>query len=304
MSSPADLRDDVARRTLDAGWAVVDQDGTTSFRWYAAGTGGDLELRSVLASAVEEAGVRDRVVAVLGETTGADPAARWRRPSSGAAGSVPATVVLDRHRRGRHHDDADRIHAVVAAGQLTLFIFLTSLTGASYLFTTRQLGVTRRMRAGPVPIPAIVTGEALGRFLVALLQAGIVLLRQHAALRRGLGIAGRGRPAVRRHVAGRNRRRDAAGDTGPQRAAGGRDRHVAESGARRARRVDAAAGVLPRDLRSVAFVTPHAWMNDALWQLLVDGAGLAEVWPSIAVLTTAGAVLLTAASLTLARSLR
>jgi ABC-2 type transport system permease protein len=60
----------------------------------------------------------------------------------------------------------------------------------------------------------------------------------------------------------------------------------------------------PENLRSVAFLTPHAWMNDALWRVLVDGAGLTEGWPAIAVLTTAGVVLLTAASATLARSLR
>lgn len=302
VSSPEDLRDDVARRTLDAGWAVVDTEGTTSFRWYAAGTGGDLELRSVLASAVEEAGVRDRVVAVLGETTGADPA-QVAATVENAAGSVPATVVSTAT-VGDTTTTPIGIQAVVAAGQLTLFIFLTSLTGASYLLTTRQLGVTRRMRAGPVPIPAIVAGEALGRFLIALLQAGIVFFGSMLLF----GVDWRspvsvGLLCVAMSLVG----------TGAAMLLGtlGRSEQQVGAIAILLSLVLAALGgsmqpleFFPEDLRSVAFLTPHAWMNDALWRVLVDGAGLTEVWPAIAVLTTAGVVLLTAASVTLARSLR
>ena len=39
---------------------------------------------------------------------------------------------------------------------------------------------------------------------------------------------------------------------------------------------------------TIAFITPHAWMNDALWRILVDGAGLADVWQALLVLTAAG----------------
>ena len=60
----------------------------------------------------------------------------------------------------------------------------------------------------------------------------------------------------------------------------------------------------PDALRRIAFVTPHAWMNDALWRILVDGEGFAQIWPSVAVLAGAGIVLLAAASTALARSLR
>ena len=221
----------------------------------------------------------------------------------GAAGMVaPITVAVSA--TGESGDTPATIRSVLAAGQLTLFIFLTSLTGAGYLLSTRQLGVTRRVRAGPVTIPAIVTGEALGRFLVALLQAGIVLFGSMLLFGVDWGAPRRGGAAVRRHVAGRRRRGDAPGNRGPQRAAGGGHRAAAQPGAGGAGGIDAAAGVLPRRPARVAFVTPHAWMNDALWRILVDGDGLAQVWRSIAVLMTLGAVLLAAASVTLARSLR
>lgn len=45
-------------------------------------------------------------------------------------------------------------------------------------------------------------------------------------------------------------------------------------------------------------------MNDALWRILVDGAGLAEVWPTVAVLFAEGVVMVGVASLALGRSLR
>ncbi|MDH4280987.1 MAG: ABC transporter permease, partial [Acidimicrobiia bacterium] len=60
----------------------------------------------------------------------------------------------------------------------------------------------------------------------------------------------------------------------------------------------------PDGLRRIAFVTPHAWMNDALGRILVDGEGFGQIWPSLAVLAAAGAVLLAIASLALARTLR
>jgi ABC-2 type transport system permease protein len=57
-----------------------------------------------------------------------------------------------------------------AQGQLVLFMFLTSMTAATQLILTRQLGVSRRMVASPVRISTILVGETLGRFGVAMLQ--------------------------------------------------------------------------------------------------------------------------------------
>ena len=57
-----------------------------------------------------------------------------------------------------------------AQGQLVLFIFLTSLTGSAQLILSRQLGVSRRMLSTPTPLPAILLGEAIGRFGVAMFQ--------------------------------------------------------------------------------------------------------------------------------------
>lgn len=58
-----------------------------------------------------------------------------------------------------------------ASTQLILFMFLTSMTNAGRLVYTRQIGVSRRMLSTPTSVGTIVAGEALGRYLVAMLQA-------------------------------------------------------------------------------------------------------------------------------------
>ena len=301
VDSSSALRDDVARRSLDVGWVAEEVDGVTTFRWLSPGTGDGMELRTVFAAAVEEAGVRARVVSVVASSTGNDRAAAEAAVDA-AADQTPATEVdVVQTSAG---DEASSIRAVLAAGQLSLFIFLTSLNGAVYLLTTRQLGVTRRMRAGPAPIAAIVAGEALARFLVALLQAGIVFFgsmllfgvdwRAPGAvglLCVGMALVGTG-AAMLLGTLGRN------------------EQQVFAIGLLLSLALGALGGSMqpleffPDTLRQIAFGTPHAWMNDAMWRILVDGDGLAQVWPAVVVLVGAGAVLLTAASAALARSLR
>ena len=57
-----------------------------------------------------------------------------------------------------------------AAQQLVLFVFLTAFAGGSALILTRQLGISQRMLSTPTSTWTIVTGEAGGRFGVALTQ--------------------------------------------------------------------------------------------------------------------------------------
>jgi ABC-2 type transport system permease protein len=63
-----------------------------------------------------------------------------------------------------------------AQSQLVLFMFLTSMTAATQLILTRQLGVSRRMVASPVRISTILVGETLGRFSVAMVQGLFIVL--------------------------------------------------------------------------------------------------------------------------------
>ena len=298
----ATLRDDVARRTLDFGWVVGERSGVRTYAWYTPGAGDGLELRTVLTSAVQETGVREQVVTAVADAAGVDASAAGRAVAE-AESVVPATTVTVTD-LGEDADLAASIRGVLAAGELSLFIFLTSLTGAGYLLTTRQLGVTRRMRAAPVSVSAIVAGEALGRFLVAMIQAGIVFFgsmllfgvdwRAPAAvglLCVAMSLVGTG-AAMLLGTLGRNEQQVLAVGLllGLVLAALGGSMQPLE--------------FFPSTMRTIAFITPHAWMNDALWRILVDGAGLADVWQALLVLTVAGLALLAAASAMLARTLR
>lgn len=59
---------------------------------------------------------------------------------------------------------------IYAQGMLVLFIFMTTLAGASNLVQTRTLGVAKRMYSTPTPVSAFLGGEALGRMSIALIQ--------------------------------------------------------------------------------------------------------------------------------------
>ena len=302
LGSPSALRDDVARRSLDVGWLAQDSGGVTTFRWFSPGAGDGLELRTVFTSAVQEAGVHARVVSVVASRTGRDRAAAQAAVDQAAAATPATTVAVVQ--TGDPGRQASSIRSVLAAGELSLFIFLTSLNGAVYLLTTRRLGVTRRMRAGPVSVRSIVAGEALARFLVALLQAGIVFFGSMLLFGVNWRAPGAvGLLCVAMSLVG----------TGAAMLLGtlGRSEQQVFAVGLLLSLVLAALGgsmqplqFFPDTLRTIAFATPHAWMNDAMWKILVDGSGLAQVWPSIAVLGAAGLALLGIASATLARTLR
>lgn len=302
VDSPSDLRDDVARRTLDVGWVTEQQDGVTSYRWFSPGAGGGSELRTVFASAVEEVGVHQRVVSVVAATSGAGREEADAAVTAAAQATTPTAVDVEAV--GGDGSTAAGIQAVLAAGELSLFIFLTSLNGAAYLLSTRRLGVTRRMRAGPVPVPAIVAGEALARFTVAILQAAIVFFGSMLLF----GVDWRAPGAVWALCVGM-----ALVGTGGAMLLGtlGRSEQQVFAAGLLLSLVLAALGgsmqpleFFPDTLRRIAFATPHAWMNDAMWRILVEGEGLRQVWPNVAVLLGAGLLLLGVASRALARTLR
>ena len=55
-------------------------------------------------------------------------------------------------------------------------MFLTSMTGAAVLITTRQLGITRREFSTPTGVRTIIAGETIGRFAFALFQGGFIVV--------------------------------------------------------------------------------------------------------------------------------
>jgi ABC-2 type transport system permease protein len=60
--------------------------------------------------------------------------------------------------------------------ELLLFLFLTALTGALGLIETRRLGLSRRMLATPTSAATVIAGETLGRVLIGLIQALVIIV--------------------------------------------------------------------------------------------------------------------------------
>jgi ABC-2 type transport system permease protein len=193
--------------------------------------------------------------------------------------------------------------ALGAQSQLVLFVFLTSLTGATQLILTRTLGVSRRMLSTPTSAATIVAGEALGRFGVAMIQALIIVAASAiafgvawgdplgaAAIVIAFSLVGAGAAMLVGAVASNAEQASALGVV--------------------AGLVLGAIGgamvppeVFPETMRTISRATPHAWALDGLRALAVDDATLAGVLPQVGVLLAFAAVLLTLAAWRLRASL-
>jgi ABC-2 type transport system permease protein len=184
---------------------------------------------------------------------------------------------------------------VGAESQVILFMFLTSMTGAAVLVTTRQLGITRREFSTPTSIRSIIAGEALGRFVFALFQGGFIVLA--TALLFGVSwvdplasgaiivafalVASGAAMLLATLVSNENQLSALAPALGMILGLLGGTMVPAE--------------VFPDAMRTLSHVTPHAWAMEAFHQLLLDGGGLADVLLQVAVLLGFAGVVLTLA---------
>jgi ABC-2 type transport system permease protein len=172
-----------------------------------------------------------------------------------------------------------------AQSQLILFMFLTSLTAATQLILTRQLGVARRMVAAPVRIATILVGETLGRFAIAMLQGAFIVLL--SGLLFGVGW---GDPLAATTIVVLF----ALVGTGAAMVIGVFASNVDQAGA-----VGIMAGMLlgalggamvplelfPEPVHTAAFLTPQAWAVTALREVALRGGTVVDVLLELGVLT-------------------
>ncbi len=190
-----------------------------------------------------------------------------------------------------------------AQSQVVLFTFLTSMTAATQLILTRQFGVSKRMFSTPTSAAMIITGETLGRFAVAMVQAVFIVLL--SALFFGVSW---GDPLGATVLVASF----ALVGTGVAMFIGSFANNVDQAGT-----FGVFAGMLlgflggamiPIELfgepmRSIAHLTPHAWAIDGFRSLAFDGAGLVGIAPKIGVLLVFALVPLSLAAIRLRRSL-
>lgn len=180
--SPEELSDAVEAGTLEVGLLVP--------------AGYDADLRDGGAPTVEVLGKQQTALSALREGVAAAIASQAARVRAVRLVMAEAGVAFDQALA-----TVDRVAAAVppldvavttvgtaafpedagsftlgAQSQLVLFMFLTSMTAATQLILSRQLGVTRRMLSTPTPVRGILMGELLGRFLVAMIQGVFIVL--------------------------------------------------------------------------------------------------------------------------------
>jgi ABC-2 type transport system permease protein len=174
---------------------------------------------------------------------------------------------------------------VGAESQVILFMFLTSLTQAVVLVTSRQLGVSRREYATPTPASTIILGEALGRYAFALFQGFLIVIG--SALLFGVSWADPLATAALIVIFGAV----CAGAAMLLGATATNTSQVAAFGPALGMLGGLLGGamvpleVFPAVMRTVAHVTPHAWALDAFRELSLQGGQLADIVPQLAMLT-------------------
>jgi ABC-2 type transport system permease protein len=179
-----------------------------------------------------------------------------------------------------------------AQSQLILFMFLTSLTGATELIVTRDLGISRRMFSTPTRASVIIVGEGVGRLALALFQGAFIVVASTLlfGVEWGDPVAAIAIVVAFSFVA-----------AGAALLVGAVARNASQAGA-----IGPALGmglgllggtmvppeVFPEAMRTIGHLTPHAWAMDAFRALTFDGADLVAILPSLGVLVVFAVVLL------------
>jgi ABC-2 type transport system permease protein len=261
------------------------------------GAGGDLSL--IVASVVDQQSSLVNAARLAQERGAADSFDEALARARAASETIPIVEV----RTSTAGNPEGSGLSTAAAQELTLFVFVTSLSAASMLVESRRLGVSRRMIASPTSIATVLTGEALGRFAIALLQGLLIVLGSTVLFGIDWGNLG----TVILSVALLS-----LAATGAAMLFGALMRSEQQAGA-----VGVFVGlalaalggsmvpleVFPPVMERIAHLTPHAWALGAMDDAITRGATPAEAWRDLTVLAIYGAVLFAAAVPLFRRSL-
>lgn len=168
-------REVVARGRSDAALLV---DANDEARWTAGGpvqvtvipgsqANGQASVATIRSVVATVSNRRSALDALTDEGIDRDDAARAVTEAEGVGPTVALTTVGDD--LGEEFSGLGAFD-LGAAQQLSLFMFLSALTGSALLIQSRTLGVTRREMSAPLTATQIIGGEVLGRFVISLTQ--------------------------------------------------------------------------------------------------------------------------------------
>ena len=262
---------------------------------FLAGAGNQaIGRRRIIEAAVADQAARVRAARFVADESGGDPAERLEEVAA-LQEQLPALEVTTRTVGESLFPEELQGFALGAQSQLVLFVFLTSLTGATQLILSRQLGVSRRMLSTPTSIGTILFGEALGRFGVALFQAVFIVAATAVlfgvawgdplgatALVLAFSLTG---AAVAMLIGAIANNAEQAGSIGVFAGLG----------------VGAIGGsmvppeIFPEPMATISWFTPHRWALDGFRELIAGG-GVGTIVPQLGVLLAVAAVLLALAT--------
>jgi len=241
-------------------------------------------LRQAVDGAVADQAVRVKAARLVQAEAGI-PFDEALRIATGVQSSTPGIdVAIERIGEGVF-PEGTAAFAPGAQSQLIMFMFLTSMTAATQIILSRQLGVSRRMLAAPIGITTIVTGEIMGRFGVAMVQGLFIVLLSAFAF---------GVPWGDPLAAGMVVVVFALIGTGAAMVVGVFANDVDQAGA-----LGVMAGMLlgalggamvpleifPEPMHTVAFLTPHAWAIQGLRTVGLREGSVADILPELAMLS-------------------
>jgi len=190
-----------------------------------------------------------------------------------------------------------------ASSQLFLFTFLTSLAGSGALIQTRNYGVARRMLSTPTSVTTVLVGTAGGRLAIALFQALYIIVVTRVAFDVNWGdplatsavvllfcIVAAAAAMVVGSIFSNDSQAGGAGiGLGLGMAALGGSMVPIE--------------LYPATIARIARITPHAWANEAMAELVRRDGTIVDVVPQLTALAAFAVVLLALGSWTLRRAL-
>ncbi len=312
------LEDDVDRGLFPAG--LVLPEGYTD----ALAEVEPVEVRFVGRADATSMSLRSLVAAVLAEQEQPGAAAQLLATGRAAAGAEEVGLRQLREAALEVQEEAGRVEVAAttlgvdelaeefgglgqfdlgASQQLFLFTFLTSLAGSGALIQTRQYGVATRMLSTPTSVSTVLLGTAGGRLVIALFQALYIILVTAVVFDVDWGdplattlvvllfcIAAAAAAMIIGSVFRNDSQASGAGvGLGLGTAALGGSMVPIE--------------FYPETVVQVARITPHAWANEAMAELVRRDGGVVDILPQLGVLAAFAVGLLAVGSWTLRRAL-
>lgn len=171
-----------------------------------------------------------------------------------------------------------------ASSQLFLFVFIISLMNSAALIETRRLGIASRMLVSPTTVRSVILGEALGRFVLAAIQAVLIVLLSWSlfGVEWGNGLAVAAVTIAFCLVA--------AGFAMLLGSTLATEQQALAVALFLGAGLAAIGGSMvpliffPTIMRDLSHIAPHAWGNEAMIKLLKEGGGLVDVLPQVGAL--------------------